>query len=142
MSRNRPADSSRRTQPDSSRKIDLPVLIVSALTVFFATLFATLLLLRPGSSDPRAPMPAGSDPVHAPPPVSAPPIELPQIDTSPVDLPQPDALPIDLPQVNAAPPERVLNAEPETHPILSPELRIQLEQLGVKCAEDANCYSD
>jgi hypothetical protein len=60
MWRNRPEDSSERPQPVPGQKIDLPVLVVSALTVFFATLFATLLLLRPELMDPGEPVVADS----------------------------------------------------------------------------------
>jgi len=65
-------DSSRRAQPVSARKVDVPVLVVSTLTVFFAILFATLLLLRSRSSPLVAHEPATSlrtvSPVSAPPP--------------------------------------------------------------------------
>jgi hypothetical protein len=47
MSKNRLPDSSRRAKQLPARKIDTPVLVVAALTAFFATLFATLLVLRP-----------------------------------------------------------------------------------------------
>jgi len=45
------------------------------------------------------------------------------------------------PPVSAPPPrEPVVSDEPES--ILSPTLRNQLEQLGIKCAEGAHCDSD
>jgi len=87
------------------------------LTVFFATLFATLLLMRPESDDPRASTRGISSPVQAPPPV-------------------------ELPPVDAPPPGLDSKSEPKPDPIVSPTLRAQLEQLGVKCAEGAKCYAD
>jgi hypothetical protein len=111
MSRNRPPDSGRRAQPVSAPKIDTPVLIVSMLTLFFASLFATLLLLRPETSDP--------------------------IELAPISAP-----PVDAPPVSAPPPEPVWQGEPKPAPTIDPALRAQLEQLGVKCAEGANCFPD
>jgi hypothetical protein len=99
------------------RKIDLPVLVISALTVFFASLFATQLLMRPESADPRESMRGISGSVQTPPPV-------------------------ELPPVDAPPPELNSRFEPKPEPIVNPTLRTQLEQLGVKCAEGANCYPD
>jgi hypothetical protein len=117
MRRNRLQDSSQRVQAAPGHKVDLPVLVVSALTVFFATVFVTLLLMRPESSDSRESMRGSLGSVEAPPPV-------------------------ELPPVDAPPPELDLRFEPKPDPIVSPTLRAQLEQLGVKCAEGANCYSD
>ena len=92
-------------------------MIVSALTVFFATVFVTLLLMRPESSDSRESMRGSLGSVQASPPV-------------------------ELPPVDAPPPELDLGFEPKPDPIVNPALRAQLEQLGIKCAEGANCYSD
>jgi hypothetical protein len=117
MWRNRPQDSNQRAQPAPDHKIDLPVLVVSALTVFFATVFVTLLLMRPESSDSRESMRGSLGSVQAPPPVELPPVDPP-------------------------PPELDLSFEPKSDPIVSPALREQLEQLGINCAEGANCYSD
>jgi len=152
MSRNRPPDSGRRAPPASARKIDLPVLVISTLTLFFATLFAALLLLRPESSGPSNPMPLAARSEQAAPPVDAPPVDLFRgnflpVDAPPGDLanhdtPPVDAPPGDLPRVDASPPEWNLSAEPKPDPMVNPALRAQLEQLGVKCAEGANCYSD
>jgi len=97
------------------------------LTLFFASLFATLLLLRPKTGDPIELVPAGarsaqSAPRGNPPPVSAP--------------------PVDAPPVSAPPPEPVRGDEPKPEPVIDPTLRARLEQLGVKCAEGTNCYPD
>jgi len=116
MSRNRPPDSNRWARPGSAWKVDTPVLVVSVLTAFFATLFATLLLLRPEASDPTASMiPAGSQSAQSAPRVNTPP-------------------------VNAPPPDPISKAEPKPEQEPNPRLQIQLEQLGIKCAEGANCY--
>ena len=117
MWRNRLQDSNGRVQPAPDHKIDLPVLVVSALTVFFATVFVTLLLMRPESSDSRESMRGSLGSVQVPPPV-------------------------ELPPVDAPPPELDLSFEPKPDPIVSPALREQLEQLGINCAEGTNCYSD
>jgi hypothetical protein len=102
-------------RPGSVPKIDTPVLVVSMLTAFFATIFATLLLLRPESSDPTESMPAGSQSTQS----------APRVDTPPV---------------NAPPPEPIPKAEPKPEREPKPTLQTQLEQLGIKCAEGANCY--
>ena len=60
MSRNHPPESNRRAALASGQKIDTPALVVLALTGFFATLFATLLVLRPEAGDPTEPLPVGS----------------------------------------------------------------------------------
>jgi len=117
MRRNRLPDSNQRVQPAPGHPIDLPVVVVSALTVFFATVFVTLLLIRPESADTRESMRGSLGSVQAPPP-------------------------IELPPVDAPPPELDLSFEPKPDPIVSPALRAQLEQLGIQCAEGANCYSD
>ena len=115
MSRNRPPDSNRLLRPGSARKIDTPVLVVSMLTAFFATLFATLLLLRPESSDPTESIPA--DPRFTQ--------STPRVNTPPVNAPPPDPIP---------------KAEPKPEREPNPTLQTQLKQLGIKCAKDANCY--
>ncbi len=103
------------------RGIDVPVLIVSTLTTFFAILFATLLLLR---ADDRA-------------------IAEPAKETS--------AAARTLPPVDAPPPDSILRSEPrsdsgdepsvdpQSPPAIDPMLRARLEQLGVKCANEADC---
>jgi len=85
-------------------------MVVAALTAFFATVFATLLLLRPESDDPKSPMRAAS--LRTAPPVGAP------------------------------PPEPATRNEPAPEPKLNPTLRAELEQLGIKCAEGADCYPE
>ncbi len=117
MSRNHPPDSNRRAALASGQKIDTPALVVLALTLFFATLFATLLVLRPEASDPTESMLAGSQSTQS----------APRVDTPPV---------------NAPPPEPSGRAEPKPEPEPDPTLQTQLEQLGIKCAEGANCYPD
>jgi len=117
MRRNRLRDSDQRVQPAPGHQIDLPVLVVSALTVFFATVFVTLLLMRPESSGSRESMRGSLVSVEAPPPV-------------------------ELPPVDAPPPELDSSFEPKPDPIVSPALRAQLEQLGIQCAKDADCYSN
>jgi len=117
MNRNRPRDSNRRARPVPAGKIDLPALIVSALTVCFATLFIALLLTRPESREPEEPAWEVSGALQAPAPVG-------------------------VPQVAAPPPGLDANSEPKSDSTISPELRAELEQLGVKCAEGANCYPD
>lgn len=126
MWRNRDPDSNRPAEPALRRKIDLPVLVVSVLSAFFATLFATLLLTRPERDDPREPLP--DDSVQSAPSVAAPPV-----DATPALAPA-----IDLPPVEAPPPERGPRAEPAE----DRSLRAVLEELGVKCAEGANCYPE
>ena len=85
------------------------------LTAFFATLFATLLLLRPESSDPTESIPA--DPRFTQ--------STPRVNTPPVNAPPPDPIP---------------KAEPKPEREPNPTLQTQLKQLGIKCAKDANCY--
>ena len=101
MSRNRPPDSSRRAAPASGLKIDTPALVVLALTLFFASLFVTLLVLRPEASDPTEPLPAGSRSTRSasrenPPPVSAQPVNAPRVSVPPVSTP-----PVSVPPVSA-----------------------------------------
>jgi hypothetical protein len=97
MSRNRPRDSSRPAQRLPARKIDTPVLVVAALTAFFATLFATLLLLRPEPTDLGEPVAADSHSTQTTPPVDAP------------------------------PPEPILRTEPKPEPMLNPTPQTRLE---------------
>jgi hypothetical protein len=117
MRRNRPQGSNRRVRSAPTRKIDLPALVVSALTVCFATLFIALLLTRPEAGEPGAPMGGGAGSVQAPPPAT-------------------------VPQVAAPPPELGARSERKSDSVLSPALRAELEQLGIECAEGANCYPD
>jgi hypothetical protein len=119
MSRNRPPDSGRQAQPGSAQKIDIPVRIVSTLTAFFAILFATLLLLRPESSDPTDVMPVGARSAQSAPRVTEPPVSA--------------------PPVSASPPKPILSAEPKPEPKLNPTLQTELEQLGIRCAAGATC---
>ncbi len=121
MSRTRPPDAGRRPKPASGQKIDTPVLIVSALTAFFATLFATLLVLRPEPSGPAQAMPA--DAPSEPIPVRA---SAPRVDQPRVDAPPPESAP------KAAHPAPKRDAT----------LRAQLEELGIECAEGIECYPD
>jgi outer membrane biosynthesis protein TonB len=137
MSRNRPPDSSRWAQRTSARKIDTPVLVVAALIAFFASLFATLLLLRPEASDPTQPMRAGSGSAQSAPRVNTPSVSAQPVDAPPVSAPPPSAQP-----ANAPPSEPIVRAEPKPEPKPDPKIQIQLEQLGIKCAEDTNCYPD
>jgi hypothetical protein len=83
MSRDRPRNSSKRAQPGPALKIDLPALVVMALTAFFATLFATLLLLRPEASDPTEPTSAGSRSTQPAPRVNTPPVDAPPVSAPP-----------------------------------------------------------
>jgi hypothetical protein len=122
MSRNHPPDSSRRAPPASAQKIDTLALVVLALTLFFATLFATLLLLRPEASDPAEPLPAGLRSTQSAPRVNPP--------------------PVNAPPPSAPPSESIVRAEPKPEPKPDPTLQTRLEQLGIKCAEGANCYPD
>jgi len=122
MSRNRPPDSSRRARLASTQKIDTPVLVVSALTAFFAILFATLLVLRSEAGDPTEPMRAGSRFTHSAPRVNTPPVSAPPI--------------------SAPPSEFVGRAEPKPEPKPDPTLQTRLKELGIKCAEGANCDPD
>ena len=124
MSRSRPPDSSRRARSGSAPKIDTPVLVVSMLTAFFATLFATLLLLRPESSGPTEPLPVGPRKTQS----------ASRVDTPPVNAPQANA-----PPVSAPPPQAIPSAEQQSEPRSNPTLQTQLEQLGIRCAEGANC---
>jgi hypothetical protein len=160
MSRNHPPDSSRRAPLASAKKIDTPALVVLALTAFFATLFSTLVLLRPEASDPTEPLPTDSratqsaprlnpPPVSAPPPsaqqVNAPPISAPppsaqQVNAPPVSAPPPSAQQVNAPPVSAPPSESIGRAEPKPEPEPALTLRARLEQLGINCAEGANCY--
>jgi hypothetical protein len=87
------------------------------LTVFFATVFATLLLLRPEPSDPIEPTPANPYPTQIAPRVKTP--------------------PVNAPPVSAPPPEPILKNDPKPEP--KPTIQTRLEQLGIKCAEGANC---
>jgi len=117
MSRTHPPDSGRRAQPAAAQKIDTPVLIVTALTAFFATLFATLLLLRP---EPGAPTPA-----------------------LPADAPsEPTPIVGDTPRVDAPPPGPIPSAKPRRARRPSSELRARLEELGIQCAEGVDCYPE
>jgi hypothetical protein len=127
MSRNHPPDSNRRAALASGQKIDTPALVVLALTLFFATLFATLLVLRPEASDPTEPLPVGSRVTQS---------------ASRVNPPSVSAAPPSAPPVSAAPLEPIPRAEPKPEPKPDPTLQTQLEQLGIKCAEGANCYPD
>jgi len=102
------------------------------LTAFFATLFATLLVLRPDFGDPSEPMPVDSRPTQ-----STPRVNTPSISAPPVSAP-----PISAPPISAPPPDSVLRAEPKPEPKSKPTLQSQLEQLGVKCAEGVDCYPD
>jgi hypothetical protein len=150
MSRNHPPDSSRRAPLASAQKIDTPALVVLALTAFFATLFATLVLLRPEASDPTEPLPADSRATQSaprlnPPPVGAPPpsaqqVNAPPVGASPVSAQQVNAPPIRVPPVSAPPSEPIGRAEPKPEPEPAPPLQARLEQLGIECAEGANCY--
>jgi len=97
------------------------------LTAFFATLFATLLVLRPDFGDPSEPMPVDSRPTQSTPRVNTPSISAP---------------PVSAPPISAPPPDSVLRAEPKPEPKSKPTLQSQLEQLGVKCAEGVDCYPD
>jgi hypothetical protein len=119
MSRNRPPDSSRRAPPASALKIDTLALVVLALTGFFASLFATLLVLRPESSDPTNVMPEVARSTQSTPRVTEPPVSA--------------------PPVSASPPKPILSAEPKPEPKLDPTLQTELEQLGIKCAAGASC---
>ena len=115
MKRNRPQDSNRRALPVPGKLIDLPALVVSALTIFSATLFTALLLTRPEPTEPGEPLWGNPRSVEAPPPAG-------------------------VPRVAAPPPELDPKFEPKSDPIVSPTLRAELEQLGVSCAEGADCY--
>jgi len=112
MARNRTPDSSKRARPEPALKIDTPVLVVSLLTAFFATLFATLLFLRPESGVPAVPVSVDSQSARMAPPVSARPPDIPSREET--------------------------NGESK----LEPTLRARLEELGVICAEGANCYPE
>jgi hypothetical protein len=163
MSRNRPPDSSRRAQPGSTRQIDIPVLVVSALTVLFAALFTTLLVLRPDSSNPAEAISAAArsrqaaprviaPTVDAPPvsaqPVSAQPVEASRVEVRPIEAPSIDASPVVAspvstpPPVSAAPPEPILTAEPKHEPVVNPATKTRLQELGIKCAQGVDCYRD
>jgi hypothetical protein len=137
MPRNHPPDSSRRAAPASGQKIDTPALVVLALTLFFATLFATLLVLRPEAGDPTEPLPVGSRATQ-----SASRVNAPSVNAPPPSAPPVSAAPVDAPPVSAPPPEPIGRAEPKPEPEPDPTLQTQLEQLGIKCAEGANCYPD
>jgi hypothetical protein len=103
------------------RGIDVPVLIVSTLTAFFATLFATLLLLRADDRAIAEPVTQASAATRTLPPVDAPP---------------PDSiLRID----RRSEPRDEPSVDPESLPAIDPMLRARLEQLGVKCANEADC---
>jgi hypothetical protein len=142
MSRNRPPDSNRRAQRPSAQKIDTPVLVLSALTLFFATLFATLVLLRPEASDPPEPTPAGSRSTLSAPRVNAPPVNAPPPDAPPIDPQPPGAPPVSAQPARAPAPGTIWREKPKPEPEQEPTLQTRLEQLGVKCAEGANCYPD
>ena len=132
MPRNHPPDSNRRAALASGQKIDTPALVVLALTLFFATLFATLLVLRPEASDHTESTSASSRATQSASRVNAP----------PVNAPPPSAPPVSTAPVSAPPLEPIPRAEPKPEPEPDPTLQIQLEQLGIKCAEGANCYPD
>ena len=145
MSRNHPPDSNRRAPLASAQKIDIPALVVLALTAFFATLFATLVLLRPEASDPTEPLPADSRATQSalrvnPPPVGAPPPNASPVSAQPVGAPPPSAQQVNAPPAGAPPSEPMGRAEPKPEPEPAPPLQTRLEQLGIKCAEGANCY--
>ncbi|HXV36282.1 MAG TPA: hypothetical protein VEC18_03995 [Myxococcota bacterium] len=108
--------------------IDLPFLIVSTLTAFFATLFATLLVLRgddrgaaESATAPAAPLDAtaGGAPI-----------------TAPVDAAPPA---IDPGTSWSVAPAREADTLGEPADAVEPALRERLEQLGVRCAEGADC---
>jgi hypothetical protein len=132
MSRNRPPDSNRRAPLASAPKIDTPALVVLALTGFFASLFATLLVLRPEASGPTEPTPADSRSTQSAPRVNPPPVSAQRVNAPPVGAPPP----------SAPPSEPIGRAEPKPEPEPNPTLQTRLEQLGIKCAEGANCYRD
>ncbi len=127
MSRNHPPDSNRRAALASGQKIDTPALVVLALTLFFASLFATLLVLRPEASDSTEPLPVGSRATQS---------------ASRVNAPSVNAPPPSAPPVSAPPSEPIERAEQKPEPEPDSTLQTQLEQLGIKCAEGANCYPD
>jgi hypothetical protein len=87
-------------------RIDSPVLVISALAAFFATFFATLLLIQKREPEPEP------QSLADPPPV----------DAGPSGQPSPPA------------------AESQTD--ARRQLQRQLEELGVRCAEGADCLSD
>jgi hypothetical protein len=142
MSRNHPPDSSRRAALASAKKIDTPALVVLALTAFFATLFATLVLLRPEASDPTEPLPADSRATQSAPRLNPPPVGAPPPSAQQVNAPPVGASPVTAPPVGAPPAEPMGRAEPKPEPEPAPPLQTRLEQLGIKCAEGANCYPD
>jgi hypothetical protein len=137
MSSNRPPDSSRRAPLASALKIDTRALVVLALTLFFASLFATLVLLRPEASDPTEPLPADSRSTQSAPRVNPPPVSAPSVKAPPVSTP-----PVNAPPLSAPPPAPIASAEPKPEPKPDPTLQTRLEQLGIKCAKGANCYPD
>jgi hypothetical protein len=132
MSSNRPPDSSRRAPLASALKIDSRALVVLALTLFFASLFATLVLLRPEASDPTEPLPADLRSAQSVPRVNPPSVKAPPVSTPPVNAPP----------LSAPPPAPIASAEPKPEPKPDPTLQTRLEQLGIKCAKGANCYPD
>ena len=142
MSRNHPPDSSRRAALASAKKIDTPALVVLALTAFFATLFATLVLLRPEASDPTEPLPADSRATQSAPRANPPPVSAQPVNAPPVNAPSVSAPPVSAAPPSAPPSKPIGRAEPKPEPEPDPTLQTQLEQLGIKCAEGANCYPD
>jgi hypothetical protein len=123
--------------------IDLPFLIVSTLTAFFATLFATLLVLR---GDERvaaesetalaAPLDATAGAARVAAPVDAAP---PTIDLGTSRSVPPTREPV---TSGSVAPAREPGALGETADAAEPALRERLEQLGVRCAEGADCDPD
>jgi len=98
-----------------SKRFDGAVLVVSSLAAFFATFFVVLLMLRdePG---PTSPNPASGSPavVETTPPVSA------------------------APPAVVAPPAPSTRAFPTEDSVRREALEL-LEELGVACAEGADC---
>jgi hypothetical protein len=127
MPRNHPPDSNRRAALASGQKIDTPALVVLALTLFFATLFATLLVLRPEASDSTEPLPVGLRATQSASRVNAPSVNAPPVSAAPPSEP---------------PSKPIGRTEPKPEPEPDPTLQTRLEQLGIKCAEGANCYPD
>jgi hypothetical protein len=132
MSRNHPPDSNRRAALASGQKIDTPALVVLALTLFFATLFATLLVLRPEASDHTESTSASSRATQSASRVNASPVSAPPVSAAPVSATPPSELPS----------KPIGRTEPKPEPEPDSTLQTQLEQLGIKCAKGANCYPD
>jgi hypothetical protein len=137
MSRNHPPDSNRRAALASGQKIDTPALVVLALTLFFATLFATLLVLRPEASDHTESTSAGSRATQSASRVNAPSVNAPSVNAPPVS-----AAPVSATPPSELPSKPIGRTEPKPEPEPDSTLQTQLEQLGIKCAKGANCYPD